>query len=203
MEYATHQDSDNRWWPVVNGNVVKPPLSDGFVYEKFALNLAKTYAELGIDKAATVEKFKFPEGTPMVRTMPDPQKPRTGFEIVAEGDNPAMPRVTEFTLVDVNPSAIEYETPDVFDMSTSKGTTPLICCTMLQPQTEADVVPIEKVRLMNARASVKPDRVDVNLSPYDEGMNAAINGKGIKSCPYPKADASNHNEWMDGFFFDE
>tara|TARA_Y100001001_G_scaffold138359_1_gene140481 strand:- start:1776 stop:2108 length:333 start_codon:yes stop_codon:yes gene_type:complete len=98
---------------------------------------------------------------------------------------------------------IHFEMPDVFDMSVSKGTTPQVACTTLQPQTEADVVPIEKVRLMNARGSVKPTRVDVNLSPYDEGMNAALNGTGVKSCPYPQSDKANRAEWTDGFFFDE
>ena len=105
----------------------------------------------------------------------------------------ANPHVPEFG------HGLDYEPPREFDRSTSLGSMPLICCVSLQPQTDADVVPIEKVRLMQARAlAEKPVKVDVNLSPWEEGCIAAQGGRGERSCPY-ELFSPEYLEWLDGF----
>ena len=93
---------------------------------------------------------------------------------------------------------LKMETERCFDMSVSRGSTPLICCVSLQPQTDADVVPIEKVRLMQARDAYRQPKVDVNLDPWEEGCIAARGGKGEKSCPYEFL-SPEYTEWLDGF----
>ena len=96
---------------------------------------------------------------------------------------------------------IEYKTPSVFDMSKSKGSVPLlVSATEFQPQTEADVVPIEKVRLIQAQP--QSQRLTVNLSPYDQGHLAFIKRRKATSNPFPKT-SPDHSEWLDGFWSDQ
>ena len=100
---------------------------------------------------------------------------------------------------------LKYEKPRFFDQSISRGSAPLITCRSLQPQTEADVVPIEIVRLREAQRMAQNGhrRVDVNLDPYEEGLLAAKKGLGTKACPYGNIggteDDNNFDDWMMGY----
>mgnify|MGYP000215101808 CR=1 FL=1 len=87
---------------------------------------------------------------------------------------------------------------DIGWAAVSRGSVPQIACVSLQPQTAADVVPIQKARLEAARQSYRPERLTVNLSPYDEGQMAAERGKGTKACPYTEFDPE-YDEWMEGY----
>lgn len=98
---------------------------------------------------------------------------------------------------------LQYEQPDVFDQSASKGSSPVICC----PNDEIDLSPaqvtsIRLVRLIEAQRQYETTaamrKVDVNLDPEAEGHYAAVMCHQRKSCPYP-AKTPERKLWMENF----
>lgn len=91
---------------------------------------------------------------------------------------------------------VEFELPSVFDMSQSKGSTPVTTSELDIPdQNPAEYTPVSWPRSM-PESMRKP----VTLDPYSMGQRAAQRGTGEKSNPFTKKHQPEERaDWLDGF----
>lgn len=177
--------------------------NDGFVYEKFAQQLADYINATGKLPKPPNKAPIFPKPEPVSYPVPAPQ-PAPDYSAMGQSGPLCNQGPTRFTM-SPNPSSIKYETPQEMILDRSKGSIPVQTC----PNDAIDLTPaqttsIQLVRLIEARRIYEQTaahrKVDVNLGPEAAGHYAAEMGHQRKSCPYTqKHQPTERKLWLESF----